>query len=204
VTEYFRGGGFSSQFLTVGGMPMTMSRLNLVAGLGPVLQVAEGWTVDLPAKVHEALNERTNPTWPTHWFVPRVQASGPFRDAHSVMNNWGANHGAISFALDSLALNYRLVLDEMESILGRRLDPLHIVGGGARSRLLCQLASDATGRTVETGPVEATAADSVVRPRGASVLSPKPAMSSGAPSRSRPTSRVPARRWTTPSPDRVT
>jgi L-fucose isomerase len=97
VTEYFRGGGFSSQFLTVGGMPMTMSRLNLVAGLGPVLQVAEGFTVDLPEKVHEALNERTNPTWPTHWFVPRLETSGPFRDVYSVMNSWGANHGSISF-----------------------------------------------------------------------------------------------------------
>ena len=96
VTEYFRGGGYSSQFLTVGGMPMTMSRLNLVAGLGPVLQIAEGWTVDLPEKVREALNERTNPTWPTHWFVPRVGTSGPFRDVYSVMENWGANHGSIS------------------------------------------------------------------------------------------------------------
>jgi hypothetical protein len=73
------------------------SRLNLVAGLGPVLQIAEGWTVDLPERVHEALNERTNPTWPTHWFVPRVETSGPFRDVYSVMNNWGANHGSISF-----------------------------------------------------------------------------------------------------------
>ena len=97
ITEYFRGGGFSSQFLTKGGMPMTMSRVNLVAGQGPVLQIAEGWTVELPEKVHETLNERTNPTWPTHWWVPRVEGSGPFRDVYSVMNNWGANHGAISF-----------------------------------------------------------------------------------------------------------
>jgi L-fucose isomerase len=97
MTEYFRGGGFSSGFLTRGGMPCTMSRLNLVEGLGPVLQIAEGWTVDLPEKVHEALSERTNPTWPTHWFVPRTQASGPFRDVYSVMNGWGANHGAISY-----------------------------------------------------------------------------------------------------------
>lgn len=67
-TGYFRGGGYSSCFLTRGGMPMTMSRLNMIKGLGPVLQIAEGWTVDLPAKVHEALNERTDPTWPTHWF----------------------------------------------------------------------------------------------------------------------------------------
>ncbi len=97
ITEYFRGGGFSSQFLTRGGMPMTMSRVNLVAGQGPVLQIAEGWTVELPEKVHETLNERTNPTWPTHWWVPRVEGSGPFRDVYTVMNNWGANHGAISF-----------------------------------------------------------------------------------------------------------
>ena len=97
ITEYFRGGGFSSSFLTKGGMPMTMMRLNLVKGLGPVLQLAEGWTVDLPSDVHEKLNERTNPTWPTHWFVPRLTGSGPFRDVYSVMNHWGANHGAVSF-----------------------------------------------------------------------------------------------------------
>jgi L-fucose isomerase len=97
VTEYFRGGGFSSQFLSVGGMPVTMARLNLVAGQGPVLQIAEGWTVDLPAAVHETLSERTDPTWPTHWFVPRTTGRGPFRDVYTVMNDWGANHGAISF-----------------------------------------------------------------------------------------------------------
>ncbi len=97
VTEYFRGGGFSSGFLTVGGMPCTMSRVNLVAGQGPVLQLAEGWTVDLPEKVHSTLDERTDPTWPTHWFVPRVQNGGPFGDVYNVMNNWGANHGAISY-----------------------------------------------------------------------------------------------------------
>jgi L-fucose isomerase len=94
---YFRGGGFSSQFLTEGGMPVTMSRTNLVKGLGPVLQIAEGWTVDLPEEVHSTLNERTDPTWPTHWFVPNLTGSGPFRDVYSVMNNWGANHGAISY-----------------------------------------------------------------------------------------------------------
>jgi L-fucose isomerase len=97
ITEYFRGGGYSSQFLTRGGMPMTMCRLNLVAGQGPVLQIAEGWTVDLPEKVHETLNERTSPTWPTHWWVPRIEGNGPFRDVYTVMNSWGANHGAISF-----------------------------------------------------------------------------------------------------------
>jgi L-fucose isomerase len=74
-----------------------MSRLNLVKGLGPVLQLAEGWTVDLPEQVSRAVDERTNPTWPTHWFVPRLTGTGPFRDVYSVMRDWGANHGAISF-----------------------------------------------------------------------------------------------------------
>lgn len=97
VTEYFRGGGFSSCFLTRGGIPMTMVRLNLVKGLGPFLQIAEGQTVDLPSEVHEILNERTNPTWPTTWFVPRVTGEGAFRDVYSVMDNWGANHGAVCF-----------------------------------------------------------------------------------------------------------
>jgi L-fucose isomerase len=96
-TGYFRGGGYSSGFLTRGGIPITMARLNLVKGLGPVLQLAEGWTVDLPAKVHETLNERTDPTWPTHWFAPRLTGKGPFRDVYSVMSNWGANHGAACF-----------------------------------------------------------------------------------------------------------
>ncbi len=97
ITEYFRGGGFSSSFLTKGGMPVTMFRVNLVKGLGPVLQLAEGYTVDLPEEVHHILNERTNPTWPTHWFVPILTGSGPFRDVYSVMANWGANHGTISY-----------------------------------------------------------------------------------------------------------
>jgi L-fucose isomerase len=96
-TGYFRGGGYSSGFLTRGGIPITMARLNLVKGLGPVLQLTEGWTVDLPEKVHETLNERTDPTWPTHWFAPRLTRTGPFRDVYSVMANWGANHGAASF-----------------------------------------------------------------------------------------------------------
>jgi len=94
---YFRGGGFSSEFLTRGGMPVTMSRVNLVKGLGPVLQIAEGWTVDLPTEVGKVLTARTDPTWPTTWFVPRLTGSGPFRDVYSVMNNWGANHGAICY-----------------------------------------------------------------------------------------------------------
>jgi L-fucose isomerase len=97
MTEYFRGGGYSSTFLTRGNMPVTMSRLNLVKGLGPVLQLAEGWTVDLPEEVHRQLNERTNPTWPTHWFAPNLTGQGAFRDVYSVMANWGANHGALSY-----------------------------------------------------------------------------------------------------------
>ncbi|RPJ16167.1 MAG: L-fucose isomerase, partial [Chloroflexi bacterium] len=97
VTEYFRGGGYSSTFLTRGNMPVTMSRLNLIKGLGPVLQIAEGWTVDLPEDIHHQLDERTNPTWPTHWFVPNLTGQGPFRDVYSVMANWGANHGALSY-----------------------------------------------------------------------------------------------------------
>jgi L-fucose isomerase len=95
--DYFRGGGFSSGFLTEGSMPVTMMRMNLVKGLGPVLQLAEGWTVDLPHHVYETLNERTSPTWPTHWFAPRTTGKGAFRDVYSVMANWGANHGAISY-----------------------------------------------------------------------------------------------------------
>lgn len=95
--EYFRGGGFSSQFKTVGQMPVTMSRINLIKGQGPVLQLAEGWTVELPQDVHAVLDKRTDPTWPTTWFVPRTNGNGAFRDVYSVMANWGANHGAISY-----------------------------------------------------------------------------------------------------------
>jgi L-fucose isomerase len=95
--EYFRGGGFSSQFKTAGQMPVTMCRINLAKGLGPVLQLAEGWTVELPSKIHDILDKRTDPTWPTTWFVPRINGKGPFKDVYSVMANWGANHGAISF-----------------------------------------------------------------------------------------------------------
>jgi len=92
MTEYFRGGGWSTRFRTRGGMPSTIFRINLVKGVGPVLQVAEGWTVDLPEKVHDTLDARTNPTWPTTWFVPRTAGNGPFRDVYAVMNAWGANH----------------------------------------------------------------------------------------------------------------
>jgi L-fucose/D-arabinose isomerase len=95
---YFRGGGFSSDFLTEGGMPVTMMRVNLVKGLGPALQIAEGVTATLPGEVHDKLDLRTDPTWPTTWFVPRVDGvDGPFKDVYSVMANWGANHGAISY-----------------------------------------------------------------------------------------------------------
>jgi L-fucose isomerase len=97
VTEYFRGGGFSSCYLSKGGMPMTMTRISTVKGLGPVLQIAEGWSVDIPGKVHKTLADRTNATWPTTWFAPRCSGSGAFADAYSVMNNWSANHGAISY-----------------------------------------------------------------------------------------------------------
>ncbi len=97
VYEYFRGGGFSSCYLSKGGMPMTMSRVSLVQGLGPVLQVAEGWSVEIPRAVHNILNRRTNQTWPTTWFVPRLTGRGPFSDVYSVMNNWSANHAAVSY-----------------------------------------------------------------------------------------------------------
>ncbi len=93
---YFRGGGYSSRFETKAQMPATMIRLNLVKGLGPVLQIAEGWTVGLPADVSDKLWKRTDYTWPCTWFAPRVTGKGAFKTAYDVMNNWGANHGAIS------------------------------------------------------------------------------------------------------------
>ena len=94
---YFRGGGYSSRFLTADEMPMTMIRLNLVKGLGPVVQIAEGWSVALPDDVNDILWKRTDYTWPCTWFVPRVTGKGAFKSAYDVMNNWGANHGAISY-----------------------------------------------------------------------------------------------------------
>jgi L-fucose/D-arabinose isomerase len=97
AVDYFKGGGYSSQFLTEGQMPVTMTRLNLVDGLGPVLQIAEGWTIQLPNEVHQILDKRTDPTWPTTWFVPRTNGHGHFKDVYSVMASWGANHGAISY-----------------------------------------------------------------------------------------------------------
>ena len=95
--EYFRGGGYSSDFLTRGGMPLTMSRLNLVKGIGPVLQIAEGYSVDLPPEVHDTLDKRTDPTWPTTWFAPIITGKGAFKNVYDVMDNWGANHGSISY-----------------------------------------------------------------------------------------------------------
>jgi L-fucose isomerase len=95
--EYFRGGGYSSDFLTKGGMPVTMSRINLVKGLGPVLQLAEGYSVDLPEDVHQTLDDRTDSTWPTTWFAPILTGEGSFTDVYSVMDNWGSNHGSISY-----------------------------------------------------------------------------------------------------------
>lgn len=95
--EYFRGGGFSTDYLTRGGMPMTMTRLNLVKGLGPVLQIAEGYSVDLPEHVHDTLDKRTDPTWPSTWFAPNLTGSGAFTSVYDVMDHWGANHGVVSY-----------------------------------------------------------------------------------------------------------
>ena len=95
--EYFRGGGFSSKFLTRQNMPCTMVRLNLIKGLGPVLQIAEGWTIELDPASHKILDDRTDKGWPTTWFAPRLTDSDAFKDVYSVMNNWGANHGSISY-----------------------------------------------------------------------------------------------------------
>ena len=95
---YFRGGGYSSRFVTEAQMPVTMIRLNLVKGVGPTLQIAEGWTVKLPEDVTDVLWKRTDYTWPCTWFAPRCNGKeGPFKSAYDVMNNWGANHGAISY-----------------------------------------------------------------------------------------------------------
>ena len=94
---YFRGGGYSSRFVTRAEMPVTMMRLNIVKGIGPVMQIAEGWTVCLPDEVTDTLWKRTDYTWPCTWFAPRITGKGAFTDAYSVMNNWGANHGAISY-----------------------------------------------------------------------------------------------------------
>ena len=94
---YFRGGGYSSRFEPKAEMPVTMIRLNLIKGLGPVMQIAEGWTVALPEDVSDTLWKRTDYTWPCTWFAPRCTGEGAFKTAYDVMNNWGANHGAISY-----------------------------------------------------------------------------------------------------------
>ena len=94
---YFRGGGFSSKYETEGEMPVTLLRVNLVAGMGPVAQIAEGYTVDLPEEVNHALLVRTDPTWPSTWFAPILTGEGAFKDVYGVMANWGANHGAFSY-----------------------------------------------------------------------------------------------------------
>lgn len=95
--EYMRGGGFSSKFYTEGGMPVTMCRINLVKGQGPVMQIAEGWTVRPDEEIYRHIDNRTDPSWPTTFFVPRLTGKGAFRSVYSVMNNWGANHGAITY-----------------------------------------------------------------------------------------------------------
>jgi len=122
---YFRGGGYSSKFVTRGGMPVTMCRMNLVKGLGPVLQIAEGYTIDLPEKVHNILDERTDRTWPTTWFVPNLNDSPAFRDVYSVMSNWGSNHGSIGYGhtgheLITLASMLRIPVC-MHNVPGERL-----------------------------------------------------------------------------------
>ena len=94
---YMRGGGYSTDFTTRGGMPVTMTRINIVKGLGPVLQLAEGYTVELPEDMHDILDRRTDPTWPTTWFAPILTGKGAFKDVYSVMNSWGANHGAVCY-----------------------------------------------------------------------------------------------------------
>ena len=116
TVEYFPGGGWSTDFTTQGEMPVTMFRINLVKGLGAVLQVAEGVTVALPDAVHDILDKRTDSTWPTTWFAPNLTGQGAFVDVYSVMNNWGANHGAISYGhigadLISLAALLRIPVD---------------------------------------------------------------------------------------------
>lgn len=97
VHEYFRGGGYSSKFISKADMPLTMSRICLIDGLGPVLQIAEGYSVELDEDTTNLIDERTDCSWPTTWFAPNLTGEGVFKDVYSVMNNWGANHGAISY-----------------------------------------------------------------------------------------------------------
>jgi L-fucose isomerase len=97
AVDFFRGGGYSTDFTTRGGMPVTMARLNLIKGQGPVLQIAEGYTVELEPEVHDVLDQRSNPSWPTTWFVPNVTGRGAFKDVYTVMSHWGSNHCAVSY-----------------------------------------------------------------------------------------------------------
>ncbi len=113
ITEYFPGGGWSTRYKTQGGMPVTMTRLNIVKGLGPALQLAEGFTVELEGEVHDLLDQRTNPTWPTTWFAPRLTGKGAFRSVYSVMDAWGSNHcvmtpGHVGADFISLVANLRI------------------------------------------------------------------------------------------------
>jgi L-fucose isomerase len=113
ITEYFPGGGWSTRYKTKGGMPVTMTRLNIIKGLGPALQLAEGYTVELDEDVHDALDQRTNPTWPTTWFAPRLTGKGAFQSVYSVMDAWGSNHcvmtpGHVGADFISLAANLRI------------------------------------------------------------------------------------------------
>ncbi len=122
---YFRGGGYSSEFHTLGGMPCTMLRVNMVKGLGPVLQIAEGVTIELPDAVDQVLCNRTSPTWPTTWFVPNLTGEGVFTDVYSVMNAWGANHGAVGYGwigddLITLASILRIPVD-MHNVSRQRI-----------------------------------------------------------------------------------
>ena len=137
MLEYFRGGGYSSGFLTRGDMPATMFRINLVKGFGPTMQIAEGYTVDLPEKVDRTLEERTNPTWPTTWFAPRLQDHGPFRDVYTVMNNWGANHCVMSYGhigseLITLASTLRIPVSMHNVPEGEIFRPSAWIAFGAR------------------------------------------------------------------------
>lgn len=97
AVDFFRGGGYSTDFTTKDGMPVTMARINLIKGIGPVLQLAEGYTVELPDDVHDKLDQRSNPTWPTTWFVPKLTGEGAFKDVYTVMSNWGSNHAVLSY-----------------------------------------------------------------------------------------------------------
>ncbi|MCM2374459.1 L-fucose isomerase [Aporhodopirellula aestuarii] len=125
ITEYFPGGGMSSRFATLGGMPATMTRINLVSGLGPALQIAEGYTVELPKNVHDTLDLRTNPTWPTTWFAPIVTGRGAFTSTYDVMNSWGANHcvmtaGHVGHLFITLASILRIPV-YMHNVAGERV-----------------------------------------------------------------------------------